>query len=165
MLDIFTYTKKLTKEDLIILQRNYYETIDESDDDEETSEQEFYDSSINFVADTFLDEYDADCYNYKMLLLDIIPDYYEYAKFLICNNVNGSEEIDKKLLKFVETRSLDEIINETIQNKISLNEIIKYFIEYNYKTNKQKKVITKNIKLKKVRDIRTKILLKKRKQD
>ncbi len=163
-LDILEYTKQLTKEDLIILQRNYYKTID-TIDYEETTEQEFYESSINFVADTLIDEFNQDCYNYKMILLDIIPDYYEYAKFLLCNNIKGKEEIDRKLLKFVETNSLYEIVNETIKNKSSLCEIIKYFIEYNYKTSKQKESIIKNIRSKNVRDIRAKILLNKRKKD
>lgn len=163
-LDILEYTKQLTKEDLIILQRNYYETIDMAYD-EEIEEQKYYESSINFVADTLMDEFNQDCYNYKMILLDIIPDYYEYAKFLIFNNISGKEEIDRKLLKFIETNSLHEILNETLKNKNSLCEIIKYFIEYNYKTTKQKEGIIKNIKSKNVRDIRAKILSNKKRKD
>ncbi len=159
-LDILSYSRPLTKEDLIIIQRDYYENIDEIEDERKT-EQDSYDQSINHVISELLGVYAEDCYNYRDLMIDIISDYYEYVKFAIYNNLNIKKEIDKKLLKSIETSSINQIINETIRDRTKLFEIVKYFIEYNHKTNGQKKAIVKNIRKNRVEDIKIKILSKK----
>ncbi|HOZ54084.1 MAG TPA: hypothetical protein PKY25_02000 [Bacilli bacterium] len=154
--DIYEYAGHISKEDLLAKHNFYHKSYDvdiKNTNYLESINESIYEVSIVYLSDYIKDIYEESYENYRELILDIIEDYYTYYKYL-----ESSKIVDNKsIINSLESATIKKAINLTISNQNAFYEILSYFIEYNQKTESEKKKILTHNKKHNYGSIKTKI--------
>ena len=128
LLDVLYYLNPVNSKELLEL---YYENYNYSKDKNVALED-----TVCQGVDDLIELESQDFYNYKIVILDIIEEYYKYNMYLKFNNLNKDEYSDE-IMEMIES-DLDNLIICTIDNYIILEPIVRSYVEYNTLSDEQK---------------------------
>lgn len=96
-----------------------------------------------YIREFLLDIKDYDMYNYNLLLLEIIKDFYILEKYKLLNKTCTKE--NKKLVYTIEKRNFDNLSKLSNDDSYFLTDIIISFVEFNEKDDIFKEKATKKV--------------------
>lgn len=161
MLDRVEYCRNLTKEDVILKHRNILQDYEEMTEYENKEIEEVIedrelnnDLAIYDTAHYLRNIFSFNEKNYRLLILDILEDYYKYELYKGLNKQDVNEEI----IDIIEKNNLSDLVEITIEDQTGLVDILSPFIEYHRQDKKFQKKVNGEIKKIGKADIKKKIL-------